>query len=151
MSTSQRWSPELGGREVANGRNTVFTTEEPRHLANRYFGRQGRACWRETGTDRTFPSVKVVTCLPVCVEVYGLASLRQVPTNRTSVRPRRARLPQGGDGVEPADGRGFRWVWLAAERLREKKCVATIVCVCVCACVCVCVCARALVSDCAYT
>lgn len=29
MSTSQRWSPDLGGREVANGRNSLVLTEEP--------------------------------------------------------------------------------------------------------------------------
>ncbi|CAK6950515.1 Hypothetical predicted protein [Scomber scombrus] len=42
MSTSQRWSPELEGREVANGRNNVFLTEEPSHPASRYCGSTGR-------------------------------------------------------------------------------------------------------------
>lgn len=43
--------------------------------------------------------------LPQCVELNGVACLRQVPFTRSPARARRELLLRGGDGVELADRR----------------------------------------------
>ncbi|KAM7416980.1 hypothetical protein PAMA_018860 [Pampus argenteus] len=87
---SQRWSPELEGREVANGRNTRFTPEEPSHPANRYCGSDGRTRGRWTGTAAAFFHAKVANLAPLCFLCVSSRTdrpcLRQVPSNRTAAR-----------------------------------------------------------------
>lgn len=129
MSTSQRWSPDLGGREVANGRNSLVLTEEP-------LRRWKRMCAWEIDGDGSdgFPTEVLQLGSVVLLQcVKDRPCLRQVPLSAGGENPATAAGGVAWSSQTDVDVGGCDWPWrgfTASPSLKLSSTYCTFVCVC---------------------